>query len=606
MRIGPHYVGKGRCEFTVWSPASKRLAVRLVESDQLHEMEQDRFGYWRVELDGVRPDTLYLYRINDSEERPDPAANSQPRGVHGPSQVVDHSQFAWGDGGWRGVALEEMILYELHVGAFTPAGTFEAIIGRLDDLREVGVNAIELMPVAQFPGGRNWGYDGAFPFAAQNSYGGPAGLKRLVDACHRAGLSVVLDVVYNHLGPEGNYLGRFAPYFTEKYRTPWGNAINFDDAYSDGVRNYFIENALYWLSEFHVDALRLDAVHAIYDMRSRHFLAELADAVAALSTRGGRKFYLIAESDLNDVRLVQPREAGGYGLDAQWCDDFHHSLRALLTGERTGYYSDFGSAAQLAKAFKEGFVYSGEYSGYRLRSHGSSSADVPAGRFVAFTQNHDQIGNRMFGERLAGLVPFEALKLAAGAVMISPYVPMLFMGEEYGEPAPFLYFVSHGDADLIKSVREGRKEEFKSFAWQGEPPDPQSAETFSQSKLGWERRGEGKHKTLLEFYRELIRLRANHPALAGRDKTNLEASVIDERVLACRRWRGAAGVFCLMNFNGGEARVKIDLPRGAWTRILDSSEERWGGPGSRLPARIERAGAVIARPQSFAVYSIER
>jgi maltooligosyltrehalose trehalohydrolase len=519
---------------------------------------------------------------------------------------VDHSAFRWKDADWPGVAPEDMIIYELHVGTFTPDGTFDAVIPRLDHLRQVGVNAIEIMPVGQFPGERNWGYDCAFPFAAQNSYGGPEGLKRLVNACHRTGMSVILDVVYNHLGPEGNYLGSYGPYFTEKYRTPWGNAINFDDAYSDGVRNYFIENALFWLRWFHVDALRLDAIHAIYDMSATHILQELSEAVARYSYRQGRKFYLIAESDLNDVRVTRPKSLGGYELDAQWSDDFHHALRAVLTGERAGYYEDFGKIDHLAKAFGEGFVYSGQYSKHRKKNHGSSSRDVPGRRFAVFSQNHDQVGNRMLGERLSALVPFEALKLAAGAVILSPYVPMLFMGEEYGEESPFLYFVSHGDPDLIAAVRRGRREEFESFKWHAEPPDPQGIETFLQSRLKWQDRCEGRHNTLLCFYRRLIHLRRSTPALASLNKDELEVFTVGEEMLLARRWHEESHVFCVMNFARSNVTFRADLPEGSWENVLDSSDEEWGGPGSPVAGRISRGHQVTAGPLSIALFELDQ
>ncbi|NIO20211.1 MAG: malto-oligosyltrehalose trehalohydrolase, partial [Candidatus Aenigmarchaeota archaeon] len=359
MRIGPHYIGNGRCEFSIWAPFLKDVAIKMVSPEErLIPMSRYKNGYWKVVVDDVFPRTLYFYRLERSLDRPDPASNFQPEGVHGPSQIVDHSAFQWEDKNWRGINLENMIIYELHVGTFTNEGTFDAIIPRLDDLCDLGINAINIMPVAQFPGERNWGYDGVHPFAVQNSYGGLEGLKRLVNACHKRGIAIILDVVYNHLGPEGNYLGDFGPYFTEKYKTPWGSAINFDDAYSDEVRNFFIENALYWFLHYHVDGLRLDAVHAIYDMSAKPFLHEVAERVEDFSNEYGRKFYLIAESNLNDVKVITRRKFGGYGINAQWCDDFHHSLHTLLTDEKTGYYIDFGNMEQFVKALREGFVIS--------------------------------------------------------------------------------------------------------------------------------------------------------------------------------------------------------------------------------------------------------
>ncbi len=607
MRIGAHYIDGGRCEFVVWSPLSDTLKLRIISpAERTLDMHKGEGGYWRVVAEGVAPGTLYDYILPGQIHRPDPASHFQPRGVHGPSEVIAHTAFDWQDAAWRGVSLEEIIFYELHVGTFTPEGTFEAIIDRLDDLKYLGVTAIELMPIAQFPGERNWGYDGAYPFAAQNSYGGPEGLKRLVDACHKNGIAVALDVVYNHLGPEGNYLESFAPYFTAKYHTPWGKAVNFDDAHSDGARNYFIENALYWFRDFHIDALRLDAVHAMLDLSAKHFLAELSEAVEEFSREKGRDLYLIAESNLNDTRIIRPREAGGYGIDAQWSDDFHHSLRALLTGERAGYYEDFGELSHLVKAYGEGFVYDWQYSRYRGRRHGSSSIDVPARRFVVFNQNHDQVGNRMLGERLAQAAGFEAAKLAAGAVLLSPFVPLFFMGEEYDETSPFLYFVSHSDEWLIAAVREGRKAEFEEFRWQGEPPDPQAEETFLRSKLDWGKRNEGAHKNLLDFYRELVRLRKEIPALARLDKNFMDVTSLEaEPLIFLRRWTEASHVLIILNFNKTSASFSGNIPEGRWQKLLDSSDEAWNGPGPSMPYTLDRNQSFIIMPQSVVLYRME-
>jgi len=604
VRIGANHLGDGRCEFCVWAPFLRDVALKMVSPDEYAiPMEKDRKGYWRATPDGIFPGTRYFYRLGGTLDRPDPASGFQPDGVHGPSQVIDHNSFQWEDPDWSGIPLKEMVIYELHAGTFTGDGSFDAIIPRLDDLCDLGINAINIMPVAQFPGERNWGYDGVYPYAVQNSYGGPDGLKKLVNACHKRDMAVILDVVYNHLGPEGNYLADFGPYFTEKYRTSWGSAINFDCAHSDCVRNFFIENAFFWFCYYHIDALRLDAVHAIYDMNAKHFLCELAERVKDFSYKNGRKFYLIAESNLNDVKVIQPRESGGYGLDAQWCDDFHHSLHTLLTGERTGYYMDFGGVGDLVKALDEGFVYSWQYSPYRKRHHGSSSADIPADQFIVFSQNHDQVGNRMLGERLARLVSFEALKLAAGAVLLSPYIPLIFMGEEYGEESPFLYFVSHSDPDLIAVVREGRKAEFQDFKWQEEPPDPQSPETFLQSRLRWEKRREGRHKVLLEFYRRLIQLRKGIPALSNPDRKSIEVSgMAEEKLIFLHRRCDESYMFCIMNFHEENIVFHAQLPNGSWKKILDSSDEIWGGSGSSLPGIIEPGQELTIRPLGFALY----
>ncbi len=606
MKIGSNYLGNNRCDFTVWAPAHEKVALQIVypESRSI-PMEKDEQGYFKVLAEGIEPGTLYFYDIA-GDDRPDPASHYQPKDVHGPSEVVDHSKMNWTDAGWSGIPLEEMIIYELHVGTFTEQGTFEAIIPRLGELREFGINAIEIMPVAQFPGNRNWGYDGAYTYAVQNSYGSPEGLKKLVDACHQQGISIILDVVYNHFGPEGNYTSQFGPYCTETYKTPWGRAMNFDDIYSDGVRNYFIENALYWFQEYHFDALRLDAIHAIYDLGAKHVLQEMVEKVEALSESMGRKLYLIAESDLNDVRVIREKELGGYGIDAQWSDDFHHILHVLLTGEQRGYYQDFGKVEQLAKAYKEGFVYSWQYSPHRRRYHGSDASDRLGYQFVVCTQNHDQVGNRMLGERLTHLVSFEALKLAAGALMLSPNIPMIFMGEEYGEDAPFLYFVSHTDADLVEAVRQGRKREFAAFHAEGEFIDPFSLDAFYQSQLKWEKRQEGKHKVLLELYQHLIQLRRTLTALKSLDKQNLEASVIEEqKILFLRRGSNESQILCLMNFNDKEVTCQAKSANGIWKKILDSSDSRWMGSGSTMPEKLISDTKVTIQPQSFALYELE-
>jgi len=602
MKIGAHYLGDGCCEFTVWAPDKKTVALEIVSPKSQVIPMQQHGGYWQVTATNIEPGTLYFYQLDGEESRPDPASNFQPQDVHGPSQVIDHS-FSWNDSNWSGVPLEQMIMYELHVGTFTPEGTFEAIIPRLKDLRELGVNAIELMPVAQFPGDRNWGYDGVYPFAVQSSYGGPQKLKLLVDACHQQGIAVILDVVYNHFGPEGNYMSRFAPYFTQTYRTPWGSAINFDDAHSPDVRNYFIQNTLYWLRDYHIDALRLDAVHAIYDLGAKHFLAELAENVAELSKAQGRKLYLIAESDLNDPKFIRPQELGGYGLDAQWSDDFHHSLYTALTGDLVGYYEDFGKFEHLAKAYKDNFVYDWKYSIHRQRFHGNSASDRPSYQFVINIQNHDQVGNRMFGERISQLVSFEAVKLAAGATLLSPYIPMLFMGEEYAEDAPFIYFVSHSDPDLIKAVREGRKKEFKAFHAQGEPPDPEGKETFLQCKLNWEKRQNGKHKVLLDFYRHLIQLRQQIPDLTTGDRSNIQSGSNEDKKLVWWTRNGEdKQLLCLLNFNTDGITFDNDFGNNSWRKVLDSSEEKWLGTGSILPEEINSHQQLTMRSQSLALY----
>jgi maltooligosyltrehalose trehalohydrolase len=584
------------------------LSVRVFSGNgsRIAALGKEDRGYFSGTVDGAREGDRYLYVLDDGTEKPDPASMFQPDGVHGSSQIVDQGKFSWSDGGWRGRALDEYIIYELHVGTFTGEGTFEAAITMLDNLLDLGITAVELMPVAQFPGERNWGYDVVYPFAPQNSYGGPVGLKKLVDACHCRGLAVILDVVYNHLGPEGNYLHGFGPYFTDRYRTPWGDAVNFDGPYSDEVRRFFIENALYWVNEYHVDALRLDAIHGIFDFSARHLLEELATAVHREAKKLGRKIYVIAESDLNDVRLINPLKKGGYGLDALWNDDFHHTVHTLLIEEKYGYYMDFGGTGQFAKSFRERFVYSGEYSRYRRRRHGNSAKGRKAEQFVVFAQNHDQVGNRMFGERLAALVSFESLKLAAAVVLLSPYVPLLFMGEEYGEDAPFLYFVSHSDPGLIEAVREGRKEEFKSFVSRGEPPDPSSVETFMRSKPDVRKRLSGNHAVLLRFYKKLIHMRKSIPALAVPEKDDFQVSAgEEEKLVLVERREGDSRVVCLFNFNEREVKARFPCTGEMWGKLLDSSDSAWSGPGAVLPGKIRGGADAVMRGRSCAVYLAE-
>jgi maltooligosyltrehalose trehalohydrolase len=541
-------------------------------------------GWFEATLEHLGPGAHYCYVLNGESERPDPASRAQPEGVHGPSEVVDPAAFAWTDAGWRGLPLAEMAIYEVHVGTFTPEGTFEAIIPRLQALRDLGITALELMPVASFPGHRNWGYDGVHLYAPQHTYGGPEGLRRLVDAAHAHRLAVVMDVVYNHLGPEGNYLAEFGPYFTDRYRTPWGQAINYDGEGREGVRRYVIDNALHWVSEYHLDGLRLDAIHGIFDASPVHMVRELNGAVQRLARRLGRVVPVVAESDLNDRRVIDPVRKEGYGLAGQWSDDFHHCLHTLVTGERGGYYADFGSLAQLAKAYTDGFVYDGQFSGYRGRPHGTLTRDLPGERFVICAQNHDQVGNRACGERLTALVPFEALKLAAAAALVAPNVPLLFMGEEYGEPAPFLYFTDHGDPALQTAVSRGRREEFAAFGWAGEVPDPQDPETYLRSKLHWDLRGLPPHRHLLEYYRALLALRRQHPVLGAGGKRQLKARVADERTLVVvRRGTGGTAAFVVLHFGRAGQVVRLRVPSGPWRRLLDSAEERFGGPGANSP-----------------------
>jgi len=601
--IGAHIHKDHACTFNVWAPQRQQVELVLESpQDRRMAMARDNQCYWSVTLDRIGPGTRYQFLLDGNTPRPDPASHYQPDGVHGPSAVVDQGAFAWTDSNWSGVALEDMLLYELHVGTFTPEGTFTAMIPRLAALRELGVTAIELMPVAQFPGSRNWGYDGVFLYAAQDSYGGPDGLKALVNAAHQVGLAVVLDVVYNHLGPEGNVLGDFGPYFTDYYQTPWGRAINFDQAHSHHVREYFIQNALHWLRHYHIDAMRLDAVHAIYDSSAKPIMAELSERVARFSRQAdGPPRLLIAESALNDVRVIKPRARSGFGMDAQWSDDFHHSLHALITGERQGYYQDYGGLQHLVKALQEGFVYSWQFSAFRQRYFGSSSKRRPARQLVICSQNHDQIGNRMTGERLNQLVDFETLKLAAGVLLLSPYVPLLFMGQEYGDPTPFQYFVSHSDEALVEAVRQGRQREFPSPSTNQDCPDPQAEETFRNSTLNWALRDEGRHRILLQFYRHLITLRKSMPQAVSKEGLMVRA-LNEQPVILWQRPYGQGQLQCLMNFGTEAQALDLNACQGQWIKQLDSAATPWEGPGTTLPERLTGQTTVTMPPRSLAVY----
>ena len=499
-------------ELRVWAPLARTMAVET--GGRTLAMQAAGDGWWTCDDTALAHGAIYALRVDGEGPFPDPRSPWQPTGVHGPSRRVDHDRFDWSDAGWRPPPLSAAVVYELHVGTFTPEGTFDAAVARLDHLVDLGVTHVELMPVAAFPGDRGWGYDGVALYAPHHAYGGPEGLVRLVDACHARGLAVLLDVVYNHLGPDGNYLRQFGPYFTDRYTTPWGEAVNLDGRDSDEVRRFFIDNALMWLRDYHIDGLRLDAVHAIFDTSAIHFLAQLADEVADLEAALGRHLVLVAESDLNDPRLVRPAAAGGLGLDAQWNEDFHHALHAALTGERDGYYADFGRVGDLAAVLSRGFRYDGCHSAYRGRRHGAPATGVSGHAFVGCLQNHDQVGNRAAGERTSHLLSPQQLRLGAALVFTAPLVPMIFQGEEWGASTPFQYFTDHQDTDLAEMVREGRRREFAAFGWDPEMvPDPQDPATFARSRLDWSELARAPHRDLLDWHRELIALRERLPVL---------------------------------------------------------------------------------------------
>jgi maltooligosyltrehalose trehalohydrolase len=537
-------------------------------------MQKDSSGYFHADVPAIKHGDKYFYKPEGENYYPDPASAWQPEGVHGPSAVIDHHRFSWTDNSWHGLPFSSLIFYELHVGAFTPEGTFEAIIPRLPQLADLGINALELMPVAQCPGRRNWGYDEVFLYAVQDSYGGPEGLKELVDACHHNGIAVFLDVIYNHVGSEGNILEHFGPYFSGKYHTPWGKAFNFDGAWSDGVKDFITDNALYWAEYYHIDGLRLDAVHEIFDRNAVTIWDQLQDAVKRWQQQHGRSFYLIAESDTNNPRTVRPMAAGGLGFDAQWLDDFHHSLYVLLDPDGIRHYEDFGRLDQLAKAYTEGFVHTNEYVRFRQRRHGASSAGIPGDKFIVFNQNHDIPGNRPGGERLSVLVDLPRLKLAAAAVLLSPYIPMLFMGEEYGDNAPFYFFSDYSDPDIISGL-SSRKQQFAAFNWDEEPRDSQSEQTFTASRLNWQQRTEGDHGTLLEWHRYLIGLRRSHPLLKDCSKNNFRADLLGAQGLALHRHSPdqTQHLLCLLNFSPDPLTASILCPPAAGSTIQISP---WG------------------------------
>lgn len=571
--IGVNFSDKG-ASVKLWAPLAKTVSIHF--DDKSLTLEKTKYGYWEKEID-LAPGTRYRFSVNGEAPLPDPASLLQPEGVHGDSEAFDLRQLhRYDDKNWKHPALKDYIIYELHTGTFSEQETFEGIIEKLPHLVALGITAIEVMPVAQFPGSRNWGYDGVFPFAVQNSYGGPAGLRKLVAACHQAGIAVILDVVYNHLGPEGNYLGAYGPYFTDKYQTPWGPAINFDDAWCDGVRDYFTENALMWFRDFNIDALRLDAVHAIKDFSARHILRQIKEATMALSNHNGRSYHLIAESDLNDPRFIDPVENNGFGMDAQWIDEFHHALRVSVGEQPSGYYSDFNGPAHLAKSYRDAYVYDGQFSPHRKKFFGKPATAHEGSSFIVFAQNHDQVGNRALGERSSMLYPAHVQRLMAAAYILGPYIPMLFMGEEWGETNPFLYFVSHGDPDLCQAVREGRRKEFAYFFDDtAEVPDPVDEKTFAKSKLQWDFTSQEEKAAMMNYYKELIRLRKTIPALAACSRSDMSVSYLEAQQCIQATWKEAGKKISLvMNFSDQQQNISL---QGNFTILLHTNDHRWGG-----------------------------
>jgi maltooligosyltrehalose trehalohydrolase len=581
----------GGCRFEVWAPYAKKVEVELEGTGKRIPMQPTERGYHVVEAPGVGAGSRYRYRLDGTKTRNDPAARFLPEGITGPTEVVDPGRFRWTDRGWKGQPLQDLVVYELHVGTYTAEGTFEALIPHLKELRELGITAIELMPVAQFPGKRNWGYDGVQLFAPQNSYGGPLGLQRLVDAAHKEGLSVLLDVVYNHLGPEGNFLPDFGPYFNDKRPTPWGSSVNVDGRDSDEVRRFFIENALQWLRDFHLDGLRLDAVHAIVDMSARTFMEDLSERIDAAATKRGVPFHLIAESSANDPRLVRRRADHGWGLHGMWNDDFSHALYAFTTHDPTKYGGDYAGSSSLAKAYRNAFVLDGGYSTYRRRRHGRPALGIPSRRFVVCADNHDQVGNRARGERLSQLVSPNMLKVSAAAVTLSPFVPMFFMGEEYAERAPFLYFTDHASAELRAAVTRGRKKEFEQHGWNVEPMDHADAKTFETSRLDHRLKLQPGHAEIRAFYKRLLELRRTHPVLRLLDHAGVESAAQEsDRIVTVLRRARNRQAFLILHNGPKRATVKLSWPKGDWELLLDSSAKKWAGPGNGHPPTVQSNG----------------
>lgn len=577
LSLGATFHNNNQIDFYVWAPKAKTVSVYIVDGieNNDHAMIPQENGYFFLRLPTSTSSVDYFYCIDDDKKRPDPASRYQPLGVHGPSRAYNQTLFKWNNSTWAGIPLTDYIIYELHVGTFTPQGTFDAVIEKLPYLKELGITAIELMPVVEFPGNRNWGYDGVNLFAPHHTYGSPEDLKRLVNASHEIGIAVVLDVVYNHLGPEGNYLNDYGYYFTSKYHTAWGEAINYDGSDSQEVRRYFIDNALYWLTEFHVDALRLDATHAIFDDSSPHILKEMNTLFHDQAKKLNRQAFLFVESDLNDTRIIKPINEGGYAVDAQWSDDFHHSIHSVLTHNHHGYLMDFGKIAQIAKALTEGFVIDGQWSEYRKKIHGTSSTQLAGEHFIVCMQNHDQIANTSHGNRLGSLVNIEQYKLASTLLMCCPSLPLLFMGQEWNASTPFLYFTSFEDEYLAESVRKGYQEESQRL---GNPTlgiDPQSSRQFLQSKICWDELERPDHHAMLQFYKKFLSLRKKHPCLSNcrKDLASVDYNEEQKWLKLLRKAPSGEQLLLFANFSEQLQILSTDFPLDHWNLIWNSCGE---------------------------------
>lgn len=586
MRVGAIY-HKNACEFTVWAPNHKKVQLTLEGGKRQISMKSVENGYWTTLVEQIEPGILYMYQLGSQPPKPDPASHYQPSGVFGPSMVVDHEAFNWTDMDWHGLELKELLFYELHVGTFTPEGTFNAMLERIKELEDFGVNAVELMPITQFSGLRGWGYDGVFPFGVQNSYGTPDDLKTLVNDCHRQGVAVFADFVYNHIGPEGNCLNDYAPYFVSSRMTSWGPPINLDGPLNAGVRDYFLKNTLHWFRDYHLDGIRLDSILWMQDSSPKHFLQELNQTVQVYAQEAHRQLHMIAETGFNEPKVLTPAEQGGFGFDGQWLDDFQHTLFSQLTGEKEGYYRNFTNFEDFLDVLSDAYVYVGKDQAFRRRRPEESYRWIPSWRLVVFCQNHDQVGNRLLGDRLTMLAGFEASKVAAGLVLLSPYVPLLFMGEEYGETSPFMFFSSYEGKELASAIREGRRKEFAGFHWQGEVPDPQSVESFNKSKINWQGRYQGEGQKIAAYYKALIRLRRKVPAFQASEGRYIKSLQNQQgKVLFIEKQRGESKAAVIANL-GKEKQDFNFQTEESYVKVLDSADTMWGGSGVSLPEKFE-------------------
>ena len=601
MHIGVNYQ-YGSCSFSVWAPYHKHVTVKFPRENQHFAMEKSGGGYWGHTEEGIEPNTEYMYELDGKITRPDPASHFQPSGVFGPSAIIDHELFHWSDNCWKGLEIKDLVFYELHIGTFTNEGTFKAAMERIKELVDLGINCIELMPITQFSGKRNWGYDGVFPFSVHNDYGKPNDFKNLVNECHKHGIAVFIDNVYNHIGPEGSSLNDFGPYFPINRMGRWGPSINLDGELSEGVRNYFLENTLHWYNNYHVDGIRLDSVRSMSDNSPTHFLQELNIGVDRLCESTGKKFHLIAECGYNILPVLTPIKKGGFGFDAQWLDDFQHAVFALLTGEKEGYYSNYGKIEDLAEIITEGYLYIIDENKFRRRRSTESFKWIPANKLIVFSQNHDQIGNRLLGDRLITKSGFEAAKLAAGIVLLSPYVPLLFMGEEYGEKAPFLFFTDYQGEKLAVSIGESRKREFASFHWIGESPDPQSFETFSKSKLDWKLRESEKGQRFLSYYQALINLRKSYDFFSSQEDRQIQSIFCRNNILFMQKHgeMGDAGI--IANCNNKQISYVFPFEGGTYVKGFDSADFAWSGSGSTLPPIAIKGDEHIINGFNIAVF----